>query len=588
VDASWIAVLHYGHQHNFQFGSDVVFTYGPLGFALTGVFHPSTYGAMIGLQLLCVLSGGIALEKIRREHFASVWLGLIWLIAIPAFAVLLEIPYVLLLLWIALRVAPDHRGCRFIEVLLAAVLGVSSLTKFTCCLAGVGVFFLSAIDDVARRRRAPLSSAAWLGGLVVGWLAAGQRLSGLPGYLTMSLEITRGYTDAMFLPGSIWEQLAYIATLAIIGCHVALISLRREGRWGVVPIAMFAYAAFAIFKAAFVRSDWHENIGSRVIVIAGLLFVPLFWNAVATSATRICLVAALVPGLLGGQTWDFLAASSVQKVEVALRNIGLLLSPVAGYREMVQRHEQRLAQIAARHALPAPRGSVDIYNHEQSIAVANNWKYVPRPVIQSYSAYTEPLLRLNAEHLRGPRAPESIYFNLKEIDARLPMQMDSLSWPELLSRYESEGLFPRGGKMLLLRRRGKPRGVEWGTVEARVGRLGEPLTIPATRGKLIWARLRLRPTIAHRAASLLYKPEAVSITIDEQPPAFRLIPAIAETGFLISPLIFTSSEFNQLFRRESELPYVSTIRIDATKHEYDSAFELELSELRLTAGVSLP
>src|SRR5215469_7324240 len=32
IDASWCAVLNWAHQHGLQFGQDVVFTYGPLGF----------------------------------------------------------------------------------------------------------------------------------------------------------------------------------------------------------------------------------------------------------------------------------------------------------------------------------------------------------------------------------------------------------------------------------------------------------------------------------------------------------------------------------------------------------------------------
>ena len=32
LDSSWSAVLVYAHQHGLQFGKDIVFTYGPLGF----------------------------------------------------------------------------------------------------------------------------------------------------------------------------------------------------------------------------------------------------------------------------------------------------------------------------------------------------------------------------------------------------------------------------------------------------------------------------------------------------------------------------------------------------------------------------
>src|SRR6202040_4372562 len=63
----------------------------------------------------------------------------------------------------------------------------------------------------------------------------------------------------------------------------------------------------------------------------------------------------------------------------------------------------------------------------------NEWN--PRPIIQSYSAYTPALVRLNEQHLRGPDAPEWVLFDLQSIDGRLPSLDDGLSWPALLDNY---------------------------------------------------------------------------------------------------------------------------------------------------------
>ena len=48
VDPSWGVVLQYAHTHHLQFGVDIVFTYGPLGY-LAGVWYT---GQAPGLRIL--------------------------------------------------------------------------------------------------------------------------------------------------------------------------------------------------------------------------------------------------------------------------------------------------------------------------------------------------------------------------------------------------------------------------------------------------------------------------------------------------------------------------------------------------------
>ena len=68
--------------------------------------------------------------------------------------------------------------------------------------------------------------------------------------------------------------------------------------------------------------------------------------------------------------------------------------------------------------LPKVHGSVDIYPWGQSFLLARDMDYRPRPVIQSYLAYTQKLEELNAAHLRGKNAPDWIFFSFGTIDDR--------------------------------------------------------------------------------------------------------------------------------------------------------------------------
>jgi hypothetical protein len=79
-------------------------------------------------------------------------------------------------------------------------------------------------------------------------------------------------------------------------------------------------------------------------------------------------------------------------------------------------------------------GSVDVYPLSQTVALAPSLTCRPRPIFQSYSAYTPKLAEMNAAYLRSNRAADHILFDVWTIDGRFAAQDDSLSWPELLTR----------------------------------------------------------------------------------------------------------------------------------------------------------
>lgn len=106
-----------------------------------------------------------------------------------------------------------------------------------------------------------------------------------------------------------------------------------------------------------------------------------------------------------------------------------------------------LAKIRAQHALPLREGTADIYSHEQSDLIASGNRWNPRPVLQSYSAYTPALAWANRDHLQGPAAPDTIFFRAETIDGRLPALDDGPSWFALLEHYRPENL--QGGFLSL-------------------------------------------------------------------------------------------------------------------------------------------
>ena len=70
VDTSLSAVLHYAYQHHLQYGTDIVFTYGPLGFLTFFYYYPHAFAAQIIAHFILglVAASGLCLLAARLRY----------------------------------------------------------------------------------------------------------------------------------------------------------------------------------------------------------------------------------------------------------------------------------------------------------------------------------------------------------------------------------------------------------------------------------------------------------------------------------------------------------------------------------------
>ena len=112
----------------------------------------------------------------------------------------------------------------------------------------------------------------------------------------------------------------------------------------------------------------------------------------------LCLVAAnaIFPGIALAQT-----KSLGERLLANSRSLIAFLTPTSPLPTRFPkdlRVEDRLPKIAQK----VGDGLIDVFNYRQGAALLNNLNYHPRPVIQSYSAYTRDLLRANLDFYRSP------------------------------------------------------------------------------------------------------------------------------------------------------------------------------------------
>lgn len=570
VDASWMYTLHLAYDRSLVYGRDIVFTYGPLGFLFVDGYYPGHWGMQLATWAVVAAVIVFSTWSLSRQGSGG-WPGpLLAGVLVTALGASLRyfcdpvaFAVCALLLLVRLRGQGHTWHGTLSTAALTVVAAAYSLGKFSWLLCAVGVVVILSADDLLLRRprRIPWVAPLYVAATGVFWCWVGQPLSAFGSFLGGGWRITQGYSEAMSLaaPGEGLEAALYV------GCALSLLVLvalghRRQPRWiartapTTVGLAMILWLAM---KAGFVRHDIHMVIASwllvALVVIGGFIPRPGLrtrrWaGAYLLPVLLATCLAVVVASRYGGPSVADLLSPSRLCEKVPAR-IGAVWSACRGTArgKLDREHADTMKELRQALALPAMPGTVDIYSHDQMLAVAHNLQFSSRPVFQSYSAYTSELAALNAAHLDSERAPQWIILRLSPIDMRFPSLDDAASWPLLWTRYRVAGEVDSW----LCLERCPPRAFSFTPMPELRTTFGAPVTLPASAEGLVWARIDVQPTALDRLCGVVYRPPMVRIRVelaDGQRGMCRLVPAMARSGFLLSPLVMSSADFAGIAR----------------------------------------
>lgn len=560
-DNIWAQVLHVAYAEHLQFGKDVVFTYGPWGFLARG-YYPPTYDISVTAWLvlsLVFICAGWRVARYFTDHQVVAWL---WLIGFTAMASMppgndiserLTAWGVLLL---CLHFFVDERALSPLQGVLAFTLGWLGLVKFTGLMEGGFLVAVIALDNIVRHRRFPWIIPIWLSGIIAFWILAGQQPDLLWPFLKNSWTVANGYTDAM----SQGDLLALNPVIYLViggGFWVlGIVLLMPPRRASPVFFGLgLGGMLFLSFKQGYVRGDnGHETAAAITLLLIGMAFL-----AVAARRKQVMIILTLVLVLAAtffasfGARYANPANDFIPQLVLTFSPYNLF-SPVDGLttKRLEQVYEKELLRMGGITVLPPIRGGADLYSFSQNVLFANGMDYRPRPVIQSYSAYTPDLARMNAGWLRTDQAAPDLFFAIQVIDARFASQDDGLSWPELLTRYDIKGTDKLGIYLCMSRSR-VPREYRLHPLQETNVTLGKPFALPAATNGPVWAEMEIEKTLAGNLLSFLYKPTALMTAAklaDGTEPVCRLVPGIDRAGFLLSPYVADNASFLALAKAD--------------------------------------
>lgn len=561
LDYSWGVVLERAFAERWQFGEEVVFTYGPLGFLAGNAMAriEALAPLVLGNSLLSLVLATAALAVGRRLAGGRALLFYGFVALLGSWPPVAHLTAVALLGFELIRGATGAGDWRRRAGL--AGLALFAAVKFTHLLlasAFVLIFFVLSWYR-GRRRDALFGAGEWAAALTLVWLACGQDLAGAWPYLRSSWQLVSAYSEGMAVPAPAGALALGLAVGLLLG--VALVGALRAGAerdrgWALA--AAVALFLFVSFKQAFGRADAPHLVQFFLSTLLVALLIPDLFPSRAGVRPRMGVPVGLVA---------LLSLVSLVRFDPAVGR-GLLLDPlraIAGnaralvaWSAVRADSEAVLARIRAAVDLPRMRdaigdGAVDLIGWDQALVELNRFRYRPRPVFQSYATLSEPLARLNASFFAGDRAPEFVLVRLRTIDDRLPGLDDALVLRRLPRLYE----YVLTEKGVQLWRRRPVATPEPALVPLASGRLAGDgrIDLPDGGGRAIWARLELPLTPVDRARNVLHKASSVHVEVEDEfgnRSRWLLPRRMAAAGFLLQPLL--DSEFALLELASNRTP----------------------------------
>ena len=575
LDASWAVVLGEAAMLPARWGVDLTFTYGPAS-ALVTRYYTGDY-LTFTLPVICAIAvtyalcfacliGNAAADRSNARLLTTVAVasqGLALLVVGGEDQDAFYFAFAFVIFLLDLVRSPRDGASRLAAVAGVAALGIVTLAKTSFGVLAIMLFVLSDVRAAWQLRRWPLLTPVFLLAFLIAFAVYGQRFGDLPAYARLQAESVAGYGEAMYLIASRGELLAFLTGAALL---IVITSLAATGS-RISRLLVFCAVGLEMLialKAGFIRADTHPQISWVLLGLAGIaIAVSLVVPRSVRAASAIGVVSLLVLSLAAplyllldtDRKADLAGLSEVYAdefgaLEAEVAAWGRFVRSPADFAEKAERAKAAAwTSIRTQHPLSNLAGTVDIISSEQSAVLANKLDYHPRPSFQDYATDTAGLIAANADFYEGASAPVWILFANDALDDRYPTSIEGALWPDLLARYEP---MRRDGDWLALHRRATPLPDVLGPPRRLETRLGEHFAVPAGP---VFAHIVVRKTLLGRLAAALFRPPALTLrvrTLNGTELSYRLIPALAAGGFLLSPMVDDPSSFALLALGESD------------------------------------
>lgn len=584
LDPDYIYIFNDGATRHVDWGTSLVMTYGPYGFALETMDVGNLVARRLVLSIVHALALAIAaVVYVRSLPGLSAVKRTVTLIVVIYAVGLQGVEYqwftlfLLVLLSGALGSGWTHRLAFPAAGLLA---GFFMLMKFSLGFAAalaLMVGCLLTMRPAAVVYRIVSGVGAMAIGLFLFWVAAGGAVSNVPAYLRSGLEMSRGYSSAM---GT--EYLGGMTDIALLAAWLVLLALwiiwQRRLRPGLVLVA-FALPLFVAWKHSVVRHDLHVVIIAKfAFFVLAILLAETLPDRRVVHAVWPFAVLLLPPALLWGLTvsrypthdWEQPPAQSLLGIRGAHDVMRAITLPA--YRHRVAEETQHA--LASNH-LPVSMtrtigsASTDVYPWDASLIRANGLRWAHRPVPASFSAYTAALDEMNTRFLQSPDRPRYLLWHgssqsdthvtgVGSIDGRHLFWDEPRTLQTIVGTYD---MVDATEQLILMRAGERPRFGPPRRLTTTTAAWNTWIPVPMADG-VVFAAPSIRRSRILDAATSLYRADPMLITVrleSGKEHEFRAVPETMAAGLWMNPLPISLGDVRR-FLEDGTAPRVVAVK----------------------------
>jgi hypothetical protein len=569
LDPSWVIGVNLAFLNNIQVGTDLMWGYGLLGFLLhplvlnynlwrfSFVFATFAYFLfIIALYLLLI-------------NISAKWYHYILFIPILFFIKPIETSTWMILisssmfLYLILLQKVQSKTMFFYLIIVGFLLAIDSLIKFdmfwNALYLILGFCTITFILKHDTRQVETLVGSFAVSFFAI-WFITQQHLTNFIAYLIGGFETTLGYTEAMAIPGPFWHVYIGFAALVLL-LMVGIYFLIRKNKDGIIFLILNMFILFSAFKSGFVRHDPHGHILEFICVFTvyfGILLI-LIMNFPNNYDKKVFYALIILITICMGLffTTTYIAApwvltnNVVTQMSVHESTLQLLSNQTYFVMLVDQRKEKIIGDypVNATMIKSIDNSTIDIFPWDIALCWAYDLNWSPRPIFQSYSAYTPYLDTLNSQHFSDPtNSPDKILYAYGSIDGRYPLFDEPKTFRTIINHYTYSG---KSGEFILLNR-------SLGQIEnnevylgSTTAKMGDPIIIPSYSGE-IFGNVTIKYSLQGNLLKTVYKPAPLYIRFQLKngfnSPKYRLIPDNAQDGLYLSQYVSDTDTLAWIFQ----------------------------------------
>lgn len=582
LDLSWILTLNYANLKELTWGTDFAFTYGPLSYLSTRLGWGTSGNALILFDVFFYLN----LFLVYFLSFKNSQNKVITALLIIGYTLLIPVHIgsstaLILLAFLVFWIRQSIEKPKFIYYLFQiTLLFVLFFIKFNTGLIAFPLFLLGLSYNLISKKGKAYWLLLYALTPIILVIVAGKFLNvDLSNYVKTAMEIIAGYNDIMYLEHKFTRRLlalfVFFSTLFILG-HRAFAEGKNNAIKNVTVFILYAIPMFVLYKSGFVRGLETEFFIFSVLLLLSVQDLHFEnFKKYSNVILIMCLIGSFgIVYLDRGTRLPFETTNKIDKYYLqGIKDF----TPISGL-----------------HIFPSPNlfpssltqkigvNTVDIYPWNAQLLFENKLNFSPRPVFQSYTAYTKVLEEMNFNHYNTKEtAPEFVIYEFLAIDQRYPLFDEPKVNLCLLKNYTPVELFDfQERKFILLQKKTDFKPIKLQKIKEYAMMIESPLA-PENN---VFYEIGVYNSITGSLVSVVDHAPELSLEIKTATTTeYRTGKKLLESGVFLEQKINTTEDFYSLFFADS-LAKMEKVKFYNFKPKSPSLFKdkIRITEYKIT------